>query len=664
MPIGIVEVRKVGGGKQKVEKPFLAGTNYEITPTSLLSSGWFRLNYSDLLDGLDIEYEIEGQQLKNVRTYALLPKQLRQILTEETGDHPGLMFDKFIFRCADQSVAKYALVKVVEHNNEQIPQRGWSKDLFLRWQQILSLQRATCFSAVSRSPLTLHLARASALENAGICMHPIYGFVYMPGSGLKGMARAFAETVWLPAHLGQDNQDWRSATDQQWNEALELLERVFGYVLYIEPSKEERAQMSEFAKELARHRKERDKKRSEDAKAHVGEIVFYDAWPIDWSPLVVDILNNHHKNYYEHQEPPGDWESPVPVYFLAVPAGQEFLFALRKRRDDVPDHLLELAVQWLIGALQHQGAGAKTAAGYGSFEITHQPQILHPPAGQPAAAQIDVQKAKQAISATWQKAKEKKIRCEWTCTLELVTPAFLAGAKQNASDCELRPATLRGLLRWWWRTMHAGHVDARTLAQLESAVWGSTSQGGAVQITVRPVSQITPILYDKQAVKHKNALPSPPDDKTTPGLWYFSFGMDDIRREIGRKYRFQRYFVEPGARWQVRFTARASRYQIMDAKGNLLEEIQLADPQMLLQQAQATLWLLCQYGGIGAKSRKGFGCFTIKNPEPDEGLWHSLSVDQCPVFAKQFREACGVKGRTPCGSPRLEDMLREEILTP
>ncbi len=48
-------------------------------------------------------------------------------------------------------------------------------------------------------PLTLHLARASALENAGLCLHPIYGFAFLPGTGLKGLARAYAETVWLPS---------------------------------------------------------------------------------------------------------------------------------------------------------------------------------------------------------------------------------------------------------------------------------------------------------------------------------------------------------------------------------------------------------------------------------------------------------------------------------
>src|SRR5207248_10335644 len=100
-----------------------------------------------------------------------------------------------------------------------------------------------------------------------------------------------------------------------------------------------------------------------------GAVVFHDAWPQQWPRLVVDILNNHHAGYYQKGEPPGDWDSPIPVYFLSVPPGQAFSFALSKRRNDVSDGLLSLARQWLAGALGESGAGAKTATGYGSFRL-------------------------------------------------------------------------------------------------------------------------------------------------------------------------------------------------------------------------------------------------------------------------------------------------------
>ena len=166
--------------------------------------------------------------------------------------------------------------------------------------------------------LAIHLARASATENAGICLHPIYGFAYLPGTGLKGLARAFAETVWKPKE-----------TDQK--AAGNEIARVFGTA-------------------------------SKEASAS-GTIVFHDAWPTSWPTLIVDIVNNHHKNYYEGKDAPGDWESPEMAYFLAVAKGQEFSFALAKRRNGVLPADLKLAEEWLDGGLTHLGFGAKTAAG-------------------------------------------------------------------------------------------------------------------------------------------------------------------------------------------------------------------------------------------------------------------------------------------------------------
>lgn len=602
-----------------------------------------------------------------------LPEAVRNLTHQIT--HPGLLLDKYVESWdprADtgklsERVQRPALQKVVQLAQKEPEGLGFAQ-LVNRWLGILGYRQAVGFQARTIGSLTLHLARASALENAGICLHPIYGFVYMPGTGLKGMARSFAETIWLPAQTDQ-RQAWRQIED------------VFGWA----PNPDRRAQINDPNHPAQLRRQDETDPKSPEIQASSGNIVFYDAWPTSWPTLIVDIVNNHHSHYYTgrasklddqglcneckfppdapNAHPPGDWENPVPVYFLAVPEGQTFQFALGKWRDDVPDDLLQLALEWLIGALEYQGAGAKTATGYGAFQITEAPKVLSPPPQMPPAQtklpQIDGPKAQQAVSAAWQKAKEKKLRYEFTCTLELVTPAFLAGAEQGADDCDLRPATLRGLLRWWWRTMHAGHVDARTLSQLESAVWGNTSLGGAVQIRIRRVSKITPYLYDKQAIKTQNELPSPQDRKSMPGLWYFSFGMDDVRRdERGQKRRFQRYFFSPGTKWQIRLIARPSVYQIVNEKGKVIREIPLPDPQILLQQAEAALWLLCQYGGVGSKSRKGYGCLAM----PAELA--SLTIDQCKKWAAEFRDICGIGKGPGCDSPWLEDMLEtEEIPT-
>ncbi|MDP2323233.1 MAG: type III-B CRISPR module RAMP protein Cmr6, partial [Gammaproteobacteria bacterium] len=278
-----------------------------------------------------------------------------------------------------------------------------------------ALAGAVRWRSTSTSALAPHLARAGSFENAGLCLHPLYGFAYLPGTGLKGMARAWAEF-----HFGENDVDVLA---------------VFG--------------PSEIRK---------------DGEAYAGAVVFFEAWPTKWPRLVVDIVNNHHRDYYEKAAPPEDWENPNIVNFLAVAPGTEFEFAVAARRKGDPEgeRLVGLAKQWLDAALVWLGAGAKTNAGYGRFKGVGERPALPPN------------------------------REVFECTLRLVSPAFLAGAMQGKEDCTLRPATVRGLLRWWWRTLHAGYLTVEELRRLEGRLWGTTEAGGLISVEVEPIANPVP----------------------------------------------------------------------------------------------------------------------------------------------------------------------------
>src|SRR5262249_53214726 len=170
----------------------------------------------------------------------------------------------------------------------------------------------------------------------------------------------------------------------------------------------------------------------------------------------------------------------------------------------------------------------------------------------------------------WRNALGANARAEYEAILELVTPSFLAGANQQLKDdCDLRPATLRGLLRWWWRTMHVGYVDVTTLRRMEAAIWGDTDAGGPVRLTVAPIVETTPVLYDPRdrnqrfrldpAFQRTHQLQEPPDGRTTQGLFYASYGMNDGGR--------QRHYRPPATRWGVCLNVHASRYEEKDAQG-------------------------------------------------------------------------------------------------
>lgn len=153
------------------------------------------------------------------------------------------------------------------------------------------------------------------VEN-GFTWHPILGAPYLPGSSLKGLVRA-----WVDSGEINNRPDW--------------IGDVFG------------------TKELGS-----------------GNIIFFDALPLQSVKLVVDVMTPHYSDYYQGSAPPGDWQNPVTIPFLTVDANQPFMFAFAPRPGiEVSDQYLDNIEKHLIQALDYYGAGAKTAIDYGRFTV-------------------------------------------------------------------------------------------------------------------------------------------------------------------------------------------------------------------------------------------------------------------------------------------------------
>jgi CRISPR-associated protein Cmr6 len=198
------------------------------------------------------------------------------------------------------------------------------------------------FEATTDSRLIIGLGGTSVIET-GMTLHPLYGFPYLPGSGIKGLARAYAETAVEPKPSGD-----------------ELLE-VFGS-----------------------DHKDPQKAALDNRQ---GKVFFIDALPTQFPKLELDIMNPHYGEYYRGEKPPADYLNPVPVTFLAIAAGQKFSFALYSR----DEKLLAKAKEWLVGGLSDLGAGGKTNVGYGYFNMLEQ-QVVEPAREQEQSAKSVVPK--------------------------------------------------------------------------------------------------------------------------------------------------------------------------------------------------------------------------------------------------------------------------------
>jgi len=168
--------------------------------------------------------------------------------------------------------------------------------------------------------LILGLGGTSVIET-GITLHPLYGFPYLPASGLKGLARAYAEIV--------------------YNASRDELLAIFG---------------SE-SKDMA-----------DVANNQQGKVFFMDGLPTEFPELDLDIMNPHYSEYYQGDKPPADYLNPVPVTFLAVAPGQRFSFGIYSKDAE----LLNKAKVWLVGGVTELGAGGKTNVDYGYFKECEQ----------------------------------------------------------------------------------------------------------------------------------------------------------------------------------------------------------------------------------------------------------------------------------------------------
>jgi CRISPR-associated protein Cmr6 len=268
------------------------------------------------------------QQRQQQPSPVILPlsKEVRQVAGNGNRcENIGLWLDRFLtVSLQNWEITKDA--KLRRHLMQLTNQQAWQSQVreelnalqkryeaMLKWYE----QRGFLAKTIEAKPIwrfVVGLGAAHVLET-GITLHRLFGLPIVPGSALKGAARAYTKLV-----EGKPDDD------------ADLI-AVFG------------------------------------TTEKAGSVIFFDAIPLEPPKFQLDIMNPHYPNYYREQggKPPADWESPSPVFFLTV-RETPYLFAIAARSEQ-GNRLLDLAEQWLKGALRELGIGAKTSADYGYWAI-------------------------------------------------------------------------------------------------------------------------------------------------------------------------------------------------------------------------------------------------------------------------------------------------------
>ncbi|APT72102.1 CRISPR-associated protein Cmr6 [Thermosipho sp. 1063] len=160
-----------------------------------------------------------------------------------------------------------------------------------------------------------------SVYEASMTLHHIYGLPYIPGQALKGMLRNYV-------------------------------------ILNFFSSEDEALKDKEFCKIFG-------------DKENKGEVLFFDAFPIDRINIKRDVINVHYKEYYEGKSAPCDNLNPKPIFFYTVENTKfKFVIGSKKNMENykiMGNGLLKLFKE----ALENQGVGAKTSVGYGYFSVSN-----------------------------------------------------------------------------------------------------------------------------------------------------------------------------------------------------------------------------------------------------------------------------------------------------
>jgi len=183
-----------------------------------------------------------------------------------------------------------------------------------------------------KTPLLTGIGESHPHEISMVFDHTL-GMPYIPATGIKGVARL----TFILNHI-LDNKEVSKEKDTISLKNIEGFLEAFGY--------------------------------SKNQDSQRGDVIFLDAYPLNIPKLKIDVMTPHYGDYYADEKnkiPPADNQNPNPIKFLTIKEETEFVFRVivkNSNKDTIQKTFLKL--------LTENGMGAKTALGYGLFEIVNE----------------------------------------------------------------------------------------------------------------------------------------------------------------------------------------------------------------------------------------------------------------------------------------------------
>lgn len=195
--------------------------------------------------------------------------------------------------------------------------------------------------------------------------------------------------------------------------------------------------------------------------------------------------------------------------------------------------------------------------------------------------------------------------------VEVVTPLFLGGA--DPKKAELRAASIKGSLRFWWRALY-GCDDLADMKKRESEIFGSTEKKSSFSIQLNGIDNIKPIM--KNVDKGKIFVVNSSKGTFRLGIIdYLAFGIRDHKQGYTKEH------IQSSAHFSIKLIFnRCFSDEVLESFCNFI-----------------------RFGGLGAKSRNGFGSLHIEDlPKHTKSYQNELrgfcSFSKKTIFFNNFAE--------------------------
>lgn len=217
---------------------------------------------------------------------------------------------------------------------------------------------------------------------------------------------------------------------------------------------------------------------------------------------------------------------------------------------------------------------------------------------------------------------------EGEARFRVLTPLFCSGASPDRA--ELRLPSFKGVLRFWWRALAWPRLngDLGRIQREEDALFGS-SGGGQARLSMRIAASPQP-----ESGSPRDILEEPGGGVVGEGARYLGYGVMEAFASRARNVvagQLTRACLLAPFDFTVRFRARS----LSDVERSSLRDAMIA---------------LGTLGGIGSKSRKGYGSVCLERLSMDgEEEWSA------PQSAGDLRESIGASLRAGVAGDRLPE---------